>query len=256
MTHFETFLQLHQQDEPLLLANAWDAQSAQLMEACGYKAIGTSSHALATAQGYTDGEQLPFPLLLQTVKKMAAAISIPFTADIEGGYSRTIDGITAHISSLYDAGVAGINLEDTIAGKERVMQPAAAFQKTISAIADYISKNNLKIFVNIRTDAFLLGMPNAVAETLNRVKQYEQAGASGIFVPCITAAGDIQQVVKATRLPVNVMCMPDLPGFDELQQLGVKRISMGPFFFNKVYEHIRTLSNAVNSHKNFSAILS
>ncbi len=256
MTHFETFLQLHQQTAPLLLANAWDAHSAQLFEANGYKAIGTSSQALATANGYTDGEQLPFSMLLQTAKKMAAAVSIPFTVDMEGGYSRTTDGITTNISKLYDAGIAGINLEDTVPGLTRTLQPADIFQKTIAAIANYTSKNNIRLFLNIRTDAFLLGMPQALTETTRRVQLYEQAGANGIFTPCITAAADIQQVVNATRLPVNVMCMPALPGFDELQQLGVKRISMGPFFFNKVYNAINTLSTAIHSSRNFAAIVS
>lgn len=256
MTHFETFLLLHRQPTPLLLANAWDAHSAQLFEASGFKAIGTSSQALTTALGYSDGEQLPFSILLQTAKKMAAAIHIPFTVDMEGGYSRNIDGIISNISKLYDAGVAGINLEDTVAGDTRVLQPTDTFQKILAAIANYTSKNNMHLFLNIRTDAFLLGMPNALAETIQRVKLYEQAGANGIFTPCITAATDIQQVVKETQLPVNVMCMPALPGFDELQHLGVKRISMGPFFFNKVYHAISTLSAAIHSSKNFAAVLS
>lgn len=255
MSHFETFFRLHHQPEPLLLANVWDAHSAQLFEASGYKAAGTSSHALATAMGYTDGEQLPFSSLLQAAKQITAAVKIPFTADIEGGYSRNTNEIISHISSLYDAGVAGINLEDTIAGKERVLQPVAAFQKTIAAIMDYNSRNNINIFVNIRTDAFLLGMPNALAETLSRINLYEKAGVHGIFVPCITAATDISSVVRETRLPINVMCMPSLPGFGELQQLGVKRISMGPFFFNKVYAQIKTLSAALTESKNFSTIL-
>jgi len=255
MTNFETFSQLHRQADPFLLANAWDAHSAVLFEASGYKATGTSSQALATALGYADGEQLPFSLLLQSVKKMAASVRIPFTTDLEGGYSRSIEGITENISKLYDAGVAGINLEDTVPGIARSLQPADVFEKTIAAVANYTSRNNVKIFLNIRTDAFLLGMPNAVTETLERIKRYELAGADGIFTPCITLSNDIKQVVEETRLPVNVMCMPGLPGFDELQVLGVKRISMGPFFFNKVYESIRTLSDAIAGKKDFSAIL-
>jgi 2-methylisocitrate lyase-like PEP mutase family enzyme len=112
------------------------------------------------------------------------------------------------------------------------------------------------VFVNVRTDGFLLGMPTALDETLTRVKGYENAGADGIFVPCITRKDDIAQVVKATPLPINVMCMPDLPDFAELTALGVKRISMGSFFFDKLYRNAEALAAAISNNENFTALFS
>jgi 2-methylisocitrate lyase-like PEP mutase family enzyme len=255
MHSFETFSQLHQQATPLLLGNIWDVNSAKVFEANGYKAIGTSSMAVAKAWGYEDGEQLPFDILLQLARRVVEAVNIPFTVDIEGGYSRNIEQIFEHINQLHDTGVAGINLEDTIAGATRQLQPVAAFTQTLSAVADHISRNNLHLFVNVRTDGFLLGMPTALTETLTRIKHYESAGADGIFVPCITNPQDIRQMVQATTLPINVMCMPGLPDLNELQSLGVKRISMGPFLFNKVYDHAASLLKAINDDANFSSIL-
>ena len=255
MNSFETFSQLHQNSTPFLLGNVWDVNSAQLFEANGYKAIGTSSQAVAKSFGYEDGEKLPFEILLQLAKRVVEVVRIPFSVDLEGGYSRTIDGIIENIKKLHDAGVVGINLEDTT-GTTRQLQPVTEFQKILSTVAGHISRNNLQLFLNIRTDAFLLGMPTALAETLTRIKTYQNAGANGIFVPCITNKNDIEEVVKATNLPINVMCMPGLPNFEELKSLGVKRISMGPFFFNKVYDNIGQLSKAINNDKNFSAILS
>jgi 2-methylisocitrate lyase-like PEP mutase family enzyme len=256
MNSFETFTQLHQGPGPLLLGNCWDVNSAKTLEAGGYKAIGTSSLAVAKSLGYEDGEELPFEILLRLAKKVVETIRVPFTVDMEGGYSRTIDGIIENIKKMHDAGAVGINLEDTIAGAARQLQPVAEFQKTLSAVAEHISQNNLKMFLNIRTDGFLLGMPTALAETITRIKAYENAGAHGVFVPCITGSNDIREVVKTTALPVNVMCMPGLPGFEELQSLGVKRISMGPFLFNKVYDYLGQLSATINNDKNFSSILS
>jgi 2-methylisocitrate lyase-like PEP mutase family enzyme len=255
MNLFETFSQLHQNSAPFLLGNIWDVNSAKVFEANGYKAIGISSQALSNAFGYEDGENLPFDLLLRLAKRVVEVVNIPFSVDLEGGYSRTIDGIVENINKLHDAGVAGINLEDTIAGANRQFQPVADFQKTLSAVADHISRNNLRLFLNIRTDGFLLGMPTALAETLTRIKSYEGSGANGIFVPCITNRNDIKAVVDATKLPINVMCMPGLPDFEELGSLGVKRISMGPFMFSKVYDHAGKLAKAVMSDKNFSSIL-
>jgi 2-methylisocitrate lyase-like PEP mutase family enzyme len=256
MSSFETFSQLHQNSAPLLLGNIWDVNSAKIFEANGYKAIGTSSQAVANSFGYEDGEKLPFETLLQLAKRVVEVVRIPFTVDIEGGYSRTIDGIIGNIKKLHDAGVVGINLEDTVDGDTRQLQPVTEFQKILSAVAEHISRNNLKMFLNIRTDGFLLGMPTALAETLTRIESYKNSGADGIFVPCITNRNDIKEVVKATSLPINVMCMPGLPDFEELESLGVKRISMGGFFFSRVYDKVGKLSKTISNDKNFSSILS
>jgi len=235
MSYYETFTRLHQGPAPLLLANCWDVQSAKAMEAAGYPAIGFSSYALSTALGYEDGENLPFDLLVRMTKRVTETIHVPFTVDMEGGFSRSIDDLLQNIDQVHDAGAAGINLEDTIAGTSRTFQPAKEFAKTIEAVANHLSSTNRKLFLNIRTDAFLLDIPTALAETLTRMSIYGSAGADGIFVPGITGPGDIQRVVNATNLPVNVMAIPGLPTPATLQQLGVKRISMGPFLFTKVY---------------------
>lgn len=256
MNSFETFSQLHRSANPLLLGNIWDVNSAKLFEANNYKAIGTSSQAVANALGYEDGEQLPFDILLRLAKRVVEVVHIPLSVDIEGGYSTNIDGTIEHIKKLHDVGVVGINLEDTISGPPRQLQSVTEFQKNISEIASHISQNNLKMFLNIRTDGFLLEMPTAIDETLVRIKSYQEAGADGIFVPCITDKNDIKEVVRATNLPINVMCMPTLPDFDELAALGVKRISMGGFFFNKIYNKAGELAKTINSDKNFSAIFS
>jgi len=255
MNRFETFKQLHQNPAPLVLGNIWDVNSARIFEASGYAAIGVSSQALSNAFGYEDGENLPFENLLQLAKRVTEAVSIPFSVDMEGGYSRTIDGIIENINKLHDTGVIGINLEDTVPGAMRQFKPVIEFQKILSAVADHISRNNLQLFVNVRTDGFLLGMPNALTETLSRIEVYENSGADGIFVPCITNRSDIREVVNAIKLPVNVMCMPALPDFDELASLGVKRISMGPFLFNQTNNTIKKLATTILEEKNFSSVL-
>ena len=254
MSHFETFSQLHRDTKPFLLGNIWDVHSAKTVEASGYKAIGTSSLAVAKSWGYEDGEKIPFEMLLQLAARVVQSVTIPFSVDLEAGYSRKIEGVLENIRKLHDAGVVGINLEDTAATGQ--LQSVGEFEKILSAVAEYISRNNLQLFLNIRTDAFLLNIPTALGETLSRIKKYENAGAGGIFVPCITSSNDIKEVVNATTLPVNVMCMPDLPGFEELSLLGVKRISMGPFLFNKVYKNLGELSKEINENKNLAAILS
>ena len=89
-----------------------------------------------------------------------------------------------------------------------------------------------------------MGLDNPLEETIKRVKVYENSGADGIFIPCITSEKDIKQVVETTTLPINVMTMLNLSDFNKLQELGVKRISIGPFIYNNITDHLKkTLQN-------------
>jgi 2-methylisocitrate lyase-like PEP mutase family enzyme len=254
MNSFKSFLQLHNSSNPLLLGNIWGVNSAQLFEKAGYKAIGTSSQAVARAQGFEDGENLSFETLLQLAKRVTKVVSIPFTVDIEAGYSSKANGIIENIKQLHDSGIVGVNLEDTIPGTVRKLRPVGEFQKILSTVAEGLSQHNLNIFLNIRTDGFLLGMPTALTETLTRIESYQDAGANGIFVPCITAKEDIKEVVNATHLPINVMCMPDLPGFSDLNSLGVKRISMGPFVNSLINKKTEEVITTILEENNFSSL--
>ncbi|SDH11910.1 2-Methylisocitrate lyase, PEP mutase family [Dyadobacter soli] len=254
MSHFETFSQLHQQTEPFLLGNIWDVNSAHIFEAAGYKAIGTSSQALATAFGYDDGENLPFDTILRVARRVTETVKIPFTVDIEGGYSNTAARIAEHIKQLYEAGVAGVNLEDTVAKPTRQLRAADEFKNLLTDIVNRLEQGNIKVFLNIRTDPFLLGLPNALDETISRINMYANTGIHGIFVPCVTRAQDIQIITAETTLPINVMCMPALPDFNTLQSLNVRRISMGPFLFNKMASQTSILAKNVVEAQNFAPL--
>ncbi|MCZ8023344.1 MAG: isocitrate lyase/phosphoenolpyruvate mutase family protein [Cytophagales bacterium] len=247
MKSFDDFLKLHQQSQPLLIGNIWDAKSAQVLEKVGYKAIGTSSAAVANSFGYEDGEQLPFELLIQLAKRVKQVTSLPLSVDIEGGFSRTAEGICQNIERLHDVGVVGINIEDSLPGNPRALQELDSFRKTLEEIANHLQRNNIKLFINVRTDGFIQGLPNALSETIQRIQEYQDTGVHGVFVPCIINPGDIREVVASTDLPVNVMCMPQLPVFAELQKLGVKRISSGNF----VHQYLlKTLEEAMITIQN------
>jgi len=254
MNSFETFKHLHKNTSPLLIGNVWDVKSAEIFQANGFRAIGISSQAISNALGYPDGENLPFDELLHITKRITDMVDIPLTVDMEAGYSRDLQGILENVEKLHECGAVGINLEDTLPGEKRSLVPAASFTETVAKVTGHIKRKKLNIFLNIRTDAFLLGLPNALAETKKRIKFYQEAGADGIFAPCITDKADIAAVVQSTSLPINVMCMPDLPGFKALESLGVKRISMGGFFFNKIYDNAGQLARKILAEQEFSAI--
>jgi len=240
MDQYQIFHQLHYQQSPLLLGNAWDVVSAKVYEQKGFKAIATSSAAVARTFGYEDGEQIPFDLLLTMVERISSNVNIPLSVDLEGGYSRNTSDIIKNIERVYDAGAVGINLEDSVKGDKTYLLPEDDFKRILTEIKESFEKKNMRMFINARTDAYVVKLPDPLKETLKRIKIYEDAGASGIFIPFLYDKEEIKKVVQATKLPVNVFAMPHLPGFSELSDLGIKRISMATAVHRAL---IRSLEN-------------
>ncbi len=248
------FKNLHEQSAPLLICNVWDVASTKVAERLNFKAVGTSSAAIATMLGYNDGEEMSFSELEYLVKCITQNTDIPLTVDLESGYSREPSSIANNIKRLADLGVVGINIEDTIVESNRTFLDAEQFAKTITHVKTQLRKENIDIFLNVRTDSFLLGHSNPVEESLRRIRLYENAGADGIFVPCIVKEADIKSIVESTSLPINVMCMPTLPDFEKLKALGVKRISMGNFLFDNMYKKFEQRLGEIATHQSFKSI--
>lgn len=254
--NFEKFKSLHQAKELFVLPNAWDAKSAMLFEEHHFPAVGTSSAAVAASLGYQDGENMPFNEYLFVIQRILASVRIPVTIDIEMGYGKTKEQILENIIRITDLGAAGINIEDSVIHhSQRSLQDAVDFANVIEYIKNGLASTNRSLFINLRCDTYILNVPDKSKETTQRLKVYEAAGADGIFLPFIQEEKDIALAVSHTKLPINVMCVPGLPDFETLQALGVKRVSMGPFLFNKAYQTAGELSEKVLAQKNFSPIL-
>jgi 2-methylisocitrate lyase-like PEP mutase family enzyme len=253
--NFQKFKELHDLSEPLLIGNVWNVQSARKMENLGFKAIGTSSSAIAETLGYADGEEMSFDEYLFIIKRIAASVSVPLSVDLEWGYGKTTEEIAANIKELYKIGVSGINIEDSVVEKGvRTIVAAETFAKKIKGVTEELSKENIEIFINLRSDVFLLRLPDALTEAQTRISIYETTGVHGLFFPCVIKIEDIEALTKATELPINVMCMPDLPDFSLLQNVGAKRISMGNFLNNKIYQYLESEVETVLKNQNFSSV--
>lgn len=254
MNAYETFKHLHEQPEALLLGNAWNAHSARQLEENGFKAIGTSSTALSYALGYNDGEGMSFAELLYTLKRIVASVRVPVSADIEFGYSTTVAGLLENIDKLHDAGIVGINIEDSVVTSTRQLVAADAFCRKLDAIRNHCLRHNIQLFINARTDTFLLDVPARMDETLSRLQAYTTAGADGFFVPCIKSVEDIRQVVEASSLPVNVLSMPGLASITTLSGMGVKRISMGNFAYDKMMDSFSQSIARIQKEQSFESL--
>lgn len=245
------FNALHQQNQPLLLANVWDASSAQAAQQAGYQALGSSSAAIAAMLGYEDGEEMSFDELLYIVSRIKAVSELPLSVDLEAGYSATTSHIIDNIQRLAHLGVSGINLEDShVVNNTRRLDDAVVFAAKIQEITHACPD----MFVNVRTDTFLLNVQDALVQTLYRGQLYAKHGACGFFVPCVTRAEDIIAIVHHVRLPLNVMCMPELADFSTLSTLGVKRISMGNFIYAATQARLKDLLCQVQTQHSFSGV--
>ncbi|WP_235802726.1 isocitrate lyase/PEP mutase family protein [Vaginella massiliensis] len=248
----EKFRKLHQQDNPLFIANVWDAISAKGAEEAGFRAIGTSSHAIANVLGYEDGENMSFYEMLYMIERIAASTDLLLSADIETGFTNDLTTLAENVEKLVDVGVVGINLEDgNIESAERKLDDMQVLANKISAIKTHLKSKGKDIFINARTDTYVTEHPQALEETLVRVKVYEEAGADGIFVPLINTEEDIKKVVAASALPLNTFVTIKSLDYAAQKELDVKRISSGNAVHAKVSDFTKYFYKHLNDSKSF-----
>lgn len=235
---YTSFKKLHQQNQVFVVGNVWDAPSAKLAEESGFKALGSSSHAIANLLGYADGEKISTKELLFMVERIVKSVSIPVSVDFESGYSDSPEKVAQNVNRLIDLGVVGINLEDgKVINGVRKLGDSSLLVEKIQAI----KSQNHNIFINARADTYTTKHENALDESIKRAKEYEKAGADGIFIPLAESPKDIQALVKATDLPLNLFLTPQLADLEALTQWGVKRLSHGA----KIYEWLQSQNQKV-----------
>jgi len=227
----ETFHALHIRGTPVVLFNIWDAGSAKAVVAAGARALATGSWSVAKANGYTDGEKTPFELAIGNIRRIAQAVDVPVSIDIESGYGTTPDAVAKSIEQTIEAGAIGCNLEDSFPenGQLRGIDEQAERIRRARKAAD---ASGIRYFINARTDVFFQkdSQQNeaALAEVLERARAYAEAGADGLFVPGLSDETLIARLTAAASLPVNIMVGDKTPSLPRLAQLGVARVSHGP----------------------------
>lgn len=214
---------LHRPGSPVVLPNVWDAASARAVVDAGFPAVATGSGAVAAALGYPDGEGTPAAEMFAAIERVANAVDVPVTADIEAGYGLAADELATR---LLDAGAAGCNLEDSDPRSKRLVdveQQAGRLAALRAAAGD-------ALVINARIDVHLRGVGSAEqqrTEAVERGNRYLSAGADCVYP--ITVADDelIGELVSAIDGPVNVLYRPGTPSFARLAELGVARVSFG-----------------------------
>ena len=227
------FLQLHRREngKPLVLPNAWDAMSARVVESAGAAAIATTSSGTSWALGHPDGHGATREEMVAAVQRMVAAVRVPVTADVEGGYGRgTPEDVAETVRAVIGAGAVGVNLEDGMRGLDPPLLDAGRQAERIAAARSAADAAGVALFINARVDVYLrqAGAPRKrLEDTVARARAYLAAGASGIFVPGVADAETIGGLARAIDAPLNVLAGPGSPTIAELGALGVARVSLG-----------------------------
>ena len=249
--------ELHHNTELLVLPNIWNPLSAKLLEDTGYKAVATASASIAFANGYQDGEKIPFDDLIFILKRIVKSVNIPVTADIESGYASNNAVLKENIKRLIDTGIAGINFEDSRHDEQKLFSKEEQSEK-ISLIKNTVADNGSSLFINARTDVFIkqnhLSKEEKLAEAIERGKAYKAAGADGFYPIFLKEKLSIKTVIKEVALPVNILMLPGIPDFSELKGIGVARISLGPGFLKYAIKSMKNIAEKLLHHEGMDEI--
>jgi 2-methylisocitrate lyase-like PEP mutase family enzyme len=233
---------LHQPGRPLVLPNAWDAASARAVVQAGFPAVATTSAGVAAALGWPDGEGTPPDEMLAAVARIARAVEVPVTADLEGGYGLAPADL---VRGLLDAGAVGCNLEDTAhgAGAPGPLRDADHHAGYLAAVKEAGRQAGVDLVLNARVDVFVRRVGDEgtrTAEACRRAVRYREAGADCVYPITLRDPGAVRELVAAAEV-VNVLALPDWLAAPELAALGVARISYGGGLFRLVERSLTAL---------------
>lgn len=248
----ELLRKYHAGPELLVLPNAWDAVSARIVEAEGFPVIASSSAGVAAVLGYPDGENIPRGEMMFMLGKMAQAVDVPVTADVEAGY----DDAVRTAQELIACGVVGMNLEDMSRGG---LFPLPMQVEKIRAVREAAAAAGVPVVINARTDIFLAQHGEAATRfdrSVERLNAFHAAGADCLFAPGVVDAGTIGRLAAALKGPLNILASVGSPSLAEMKRLGVRRVSFGSGPSRVALGALRDFARGIRTDRNFAALAS
>ncbi|WP_240772286.1 isocitrate lyase/phosphoenolpyruvate mutase family protein [Nocardia sp. CS682] len=247
---------LHEQGI-FVLPNAWDAVSAAVIARAGAPAIATTSAGVAWSLGTGDGQQLTRDDTIGVLRRIAAVVDVPVTADVEGGYGPAPEDVAATILAAVAAGAAGVNLEDSTAPGGPLFDTAAQADRLRAARTAAQQAGLPELVINARTDVYLFGIgapEGRFDEVRSRAAAYAAAGADSLFVPGLLDLPTLTELVAASPLPINVMAGAGAPSVTELAAAGVRRVSVGSAVAQAAYTLAETAATELLEHGTYAAL--
>lgn len=224
------FRRMHAGSKMLVLPNVWDVVSARLVEEMKYPAIATTSAGIAFTLGYPDGQRISRDRMLEAVSRIAHAVKVPVTADMESGYGMTPNEMADMARAVIEAGAVGLNFEDVTGDAESSQVETSLQVEKIEAIREAAAAKGVALVINARTDIYLMPIGDVETRyerTLERLRAYRKAGADCLFAPGVSEKETIGKLVRDLNAPLNILLSAGCPSLAELEKMGVARVSAG-----------------------------
>lgn len=244
------FRQLHQESSAFIIPNPWDIASTKIISHFGFKAIATSSAALALSNGVQDGT-LHLEQILIHLKEISSATDLPVTADLGNGCYDNPQQVYDTIIKAAETGIVGASIEDVNKSKS---YPLALAVERIQAASEAAKSLDFPFTLTARADNYFIGTPN-INDTIKRLQAYQTAGADVLFAPGIKTKETIQSILSEIDKPLNVLM--GLHGntldYNDLNKMGVKRISLGASLYRTAMSSfVNTIQN-LRQNKQFNS---
>jgi len=243
-----SFQELHA-GEPFVIPNPWDAGSARVLAALGFKALATTSSGFAFTLGRLDGSAA-LDEVAAHVALLAEATDLPLSVDLENGYGADPESAALAIERAAGAGAVGGSIEDyDPAGHLYELDHAV---ERVAAAAEATRRLPFPFVLTGRAENHIRGNPD-LDDTIARLQAYERAGADVLYAPGLRTPEDIRAVCDAVSRPVNVLAVPTL-SFSEIAGAGAQRISVGGALTWVAAGALADAANAIRERGDFSSL--
>jgi len=251
----DLFAQLHQRDGLFVLPNPWDVGSAKMLAGLGFEALATTSAGYAFSQGKLDSiGSVQRDEALAHAGQIVEATSLPVSADLENGYGDSPEDVQKTIFAAAEIGLVGCTIEDTTGVKDKPIYDKDFAIERIQAAVETVNKLDFNFTLTARAENYLHGRPD-LDDTLARLKGYEEVGADVLYAPGLPDTDSIKTICDALTKPVNVVAGIALRGVTtkDLEQCGVKRVSVGSSLARTAIGSMIDASNAILKNGRFDA---
>ena len=224
----DAFRRLHESG-CFVMPNPWDEGSARWLRGQGFKALASTSAGFAFTQGRAD-QDVPRDMMLAHLAELVKAVpDLPINADFENGYADTPDGVAANVKLCIATGVAGLSIEDATGRAEEPLYPFELAVERVRAARRAVDETGTGVVLTARAECFLTGHPDALNESVRRIRAYAEAGADVLYAPGPKTSADIAAIVAAAGgKPVNTLVYGDVGlSVSDIAATGTRRISIG-----------------------------
>jgi len=215
------FVALHA-GEPFVIPNPWDAGSARVLAALGFKALATTSSGFAFTLGRVDGTA-KLEEVVEHVAKLDRATELPLSVDLENGYGADPQSAALAVTRIAEAGAVGGSIED-YDPDGRIYELGHASER-IAAAVKAARDLTFPFTLTARAENQLRGRAD-LDDTIARLQAFEDAGADVLYAPGLRSLDEMRAVCEAVSKPVNVLARPGL-SLAEIVAAGAQRVSVG-----------------------------